>query len=739
MRMLFMIAALLAALPASAGLADLARSGDWERVVEVASRRVGQLPLSTSEAMIAAFAARTLGDLETEQQFLAAVDGEDDGNLSRLARAQIATLIQKADPARAVDLALPAFDRGEPRPVREAATEAAIGALENNLDADRRASVRSAARKLPKGLRRRLELALALSDGDPDRRALDRILAASTADLAALRAAESLSTIEGLTPVERWRIGKTWYRHALYDRAAAVFEELDNHRDASVPGDELAFLRGRCAFRRGRWTEALTWYRKALSRARKTARRADLEVHIARCYELSGDMDTAVEAAQRAVRTKTTDERRLFLARLRLRRGEPELAAKGIARLRSRKHRAHGEMMLAVDALQRGDLASTKRRLARITRRPWSGPAAVLGAELSLRDGDSNAALASLQDAAEVLDEFWSGRARDLMSRLGRPEIEQWRRHRRLEIEAVQGRARWRALGGWAVLEPDLDVLEEIRGRVEAELGWSRRKAVPDFPPGLAAELWSIGLGSEGARWDPAGFPRADAWASSWSAARFLEFGFPRRATRVADGAWRQAGAEVPTRAMPVDLCRALYPLPEPGLVRLSAATGEVDWALLAAMVREESRWDANALSAVGARGLVQLMPATAAAVAARVGASAPTGDDLFDPGISLDLGAAELGRLVEVFGGRRAPAVAAYNAGEAQARQWLEDCGDGCTDALYVANISFKSTRSYTADVLSAAEVYSELYARPVQVNDRTSSLPDVLRPVSASSRSPR
>ncbi len=73
MRFLVIVAALLSAPPLSAGLADLARSGDWEKVMEVASRRADQLPLSAGEAMIAAYAARALGDLEAEELFLAGV------------------------------------------------------------------------------------------------------------------------------------------------------------------------------------------------------------------------------------------------------------------------------------------------------------------------------------------------------------------------------------------------------------------------------------------------------------------------------------------------------------------------------------------------------------------------------------------------------------------------------------------------------------------------------------------
>jgi len=231
------------------------------------------------------------------------------------------------------------------------------------------------------------------------------------------------------------------------------------------------------------------------------------------------------------------------------------------------------------------------------------------------------------------------------------------------------------------------------------------------LPHGLAGELWRLGLVHEAVVWDPAGFPRHVAAETRWTAARFLEQGVPWRAIRAADGAWHQLGAEMPLRALPADLRRAAFPLPGAALVREAAAGAGIDWSLLAAVVREESRWDPRAQSAVGARGLAQLMPATAQGVAARLGRPAPDPDELFEPGTNLVLAAAELGRLLELFGGRRAPAVAAYNAGEAQARLWLTQCGGaGCTDGRYVAGITFAATRAYTAEVLAAAAAYAEL-----------------------------
>jgi soluble lytic murein transglycosylase-like protein len=700
----------------SAGLDDLARSGDWKRVLEVASRRADQLPLNTSEAMIAATAARILGERKPEARFLLVVIAGDNDELRRLAGVQLAQLVAAAEPEKAAELTVPALGRGIPSQIREAATKIAKIVIESGLEPAQRAAIEGAVPKLPRGLRRDLELSLALTDSGRGRNRLERLLAGSTADLVALAAAEALLREGSLTAIEQWRVANALYRHAMYDRAVPILETLAATKGGSIPRDGPLFLLGRCAFRRDRWHEAIVWYRLALAQAATTGRRAEIEVHIGRCFELAGDLEEAQKAAVRAVQIKTTDDRRLFLARLRLRDGEPALAAQGIGQIRTRSDRDRGEVMLALDDLRRGASISAQRRLGAIRRPPWAAPAAVVVAEIAVREGDAVGALEALERAAITADGFWVRQARAVMATLPAAIVDEWRRRGTEESLKATERTQWVALGRLAALEPDEKRRGGIRRSVSLALERFAETPEPGFEPGLASELWHLGLEREAARWDPTGWPRGNAAASAWSAVGLLELGFPWRATRVADGAWRQAGNEVPTDVLPEPLRRALNPLPDPGLVRELAQAGGVDWNLLAAVVREESRWDPRALSAVGARGLVQLMPATAVAVAASIGEPTPAADDLFDPRISLRLGAAELGRLVKVFDGRRAPAVAAYNAGEVQARVWLDQCGSGCTDAHYLLNISFGSTRAYTADVVAAAENYRELYTESRQ-----------------------
>jgi tetratricopeptide (TPR) repeat protein len=705
-----------------AGLKDLAKTGDWQRVLEIATRRADQLPLNPAEAMIAARAARSVGDTKAEIQFLEIATGAPSEDLRRLAEVELAGLVGGDDPGLAVTLALPSFGRESPWQVRALATEVSRSAVTGGVEADQRSAIEGSLRRLPRTLRRKVELDLALTDDRSGRQRLEKLLAVSTRDLVALAAAEALNSIENPTAKERWRVARTFYRHAMYDRAAPMLEGLSEIKDGSVPRDDAAFLRGRCAFRRGRWQEAVWWYRKALSLERTVDNKADIEVHIGRCHELEGDLDKAVDAAVRAVRLKTTDDRRLFLARLRLRRGEADLAEHGIRRLRSRTDRARGEVMLAVDALRRGESGEALLRLEKVRRDPWAVPAAILAAELAARDGDFDLAVGLLGRVKGPVDDYWANQARMVMGGLPQAKVDGWRKERERDINGAEQRPLWIALGRWATFEPDPGELRLLRGMVDAAFASFGSEDPPSFSTGLAGELWSLGLESDAAYWDPSGWPRGDAVASAWTASQLLAHGFPWQSTRVADGAWRQAGSEVPTSVLPTDLRRALYPLPEPTRVRKAAEVGGIHWSLLAGVAREESRWDPRALSAVGARGLVQLMPSTAVAVADASGLPPPSPDGLFEPELNLRLGAIELGRLIDVFGGRWAPAVAAYNAGEEQAKLWLDQCGPDCTSALYLLNISFSSTRSYTAGVLAAAANYKELYGNgepPASISD--------------------
>jgi soluble lytic murein transglycosylase len=152
---------------------------------------------------------------------------------------------------------------------------------------------------------------------------------------------------------------------------------------------------------------------------------------------------------------------------------------------------------------------------------------------------------------------------------------------------------------------------------------------------------------------------------------------------------------------------RLLYPLPyaEP-LAREARASG-VDPVLAAALIKQESNFTADAVSPVGARGLMQVMPDVGRAIWRGPGAWNPA--LLFRPEVNLALGMRHLrGDLARwsdpVY------ALAAYNAGGTRVRRWQGQRGAGDPE-LFVERIPFVETRDYVRIVLRNREFYRTLY----------------------------
>jgi soluble lytic murein transglycosylase len=164
---------------------------------------------------------------------------------------------------------------------------------------------------------------------------------------------------------------------------------------------------------------------------------------------------------------------------------------------------------------------------------------------------------------------------------------------------------------------------------------------------------------------------------------------------RIARGA-AQRGFILPERAYPYRAPPQVEGAPEPALVL--------------AITRQESGFDPYVRSGVGARGMMQLMPSTAAIVARRLGVDySPSRLD--DPDYNMRLGSSFLGQLVSQFSGSYVMAVAGYNAGPGRPTAWSNFCGDprgGSTDPIdFIECIPFSETRNYVMRVLEGMQVY--------------------------------
>ena len=169
-------------------------------------------------------------------------------------------------------------------------------------------------------------------------------------------------------------------------------------------------------------------------------------------------------------------------------------------------------------------------------------------------------------------------------------------------------------------------------------------------------------------------------------------------------------------RSAPPALPRAFwdffYPLGWRTELNDAATRAALDPYFVAAVVREESSFDPQARSRVGARGLMQLMPDTARQLAK--GRGLPAGDDLLaDPGANLALGSAYLAGLMKEFGEPRL-AVAAYNAGPGRVREWWKARATDDVE-VWVELIPFDETRFFVRRVMLSWEEYRRLYGAPL------------------------
>jgi len=158
------------------------------------------------------------------------------------------------------------------------------------------------------------------------------------------------------------------------------------------------------------------------------------------------------------------------------------------------------------------------------------------------------------------------------------------------------------------------------------------------------------------------------------------------------------------------DLWWAAYPQAFAADVDGAAQRHGVPPELLFAVMREESGFRPRALSVVGARGLVQIMPETGRRLALRLGAASYSPDELYLPARSLELGAAYLAELLSRFGGSVSSAVASYNAGPEAVERWRAQNGQLDEDA-WIESIPYDQTRSYAKRVLRSYAIYQALY----------------------------
>ena len=135
--------------------------------------------------------------------------------------------------------------------------------------------------------------------------------------------------------------------------------------------------------------------------------------------------------------------------------------------------------------------------------------------------------------------------------------------------------------------------------------------------------------------------------------------------------------------------------------------------ALVLALIRQETEFDATAVSSAGARGLMQVMPSSAQQLAAQLGVPFRPAELTQDQNYNLELGMTELAQNLRAWNGSYILAAAGYNAGDGNVRRWINFFGDPRTSAVnpidWIEMIPFAETRNYVQRVLENTEIYRD------------------------------
>jgi soluble lytic murein transglycosylase len=204
-----------------------------------------------------------------------------------------------------------------------------------------------------------------------------------------------------------------------------------------------------------------------------------------------------------------------------------------------------------------------------------------------------------------------------------------------------------------------------------------------DLTDAAAAE-WSLALGGA----TPAVKVQAAHLASHWT------WYAQTIATLAQAGEWN----DVPLR----------YPTPYAELVSAAGKQWEIPTDWIYAVMRQESLFRKDALSRADARGLMQMLPSTATAVARRWHLPPPGRDSLFDPAVAVPLGAAYLRELLDKYQGQLDQSLAAYNAGPMPVARWLPPAA---IDAdVWIENIPYSETRGYIQHIVEHVVAFATL-----------------------------
>lgn len=175
---------------------------------------------------------------------------------------------------------------------------------------------------------------------------------------------------------------------------------------------------------------------------------------------------------------------------------------------------------------------------------------------------------------------------------------------------------------------------------------------------------------------------------------------------------FQQKQPTVGLNKLPLLLQKLIYPLPYQPIILEQARRQNIDPLLMISLVRQESVFDSDATSSVGALGLTQVMPDTGKGIAANLGKQNFETTDLYRPYTAIEFGAFYMADRLKDFDGNPYQALAAYNGGAGNVYRWNKLADSSKNFDGWIDSIDYPETRGYVEIIYANYYMYRQIYA---------------------------